>query len=68
MLSCVVLWHTVYMSRAPAELRAQQYPVAEPDAARLSPFIRDHNGIDGHYSFHLLDFDRSPPTARSGRA
>ncbi|WP_410875117.1 hypothetical protein [Nocardia sp. A7] len=45
------------MDRALAQLRAQQYPVLDADAARLSPFIRTHIGIDGHYSFHLPDFD-----------
>lgn len=54
-LNCVVLWNTVYMDRALSELRAQDYPVLDSDAARLSPFIRSHIGIDGHYSFHLPD-------------
>ncbi|WP_433662548.1 Tn3 family transposase [Nocardia sp. CA-128927] len=56
-LNCVVLWNTVYMDRALTELRGQQYPVLEADTARLSPFIRSHIGIDGHYSFHLPDLD-----------
>jgi hypothetical protein len=29
--------------------------VSDEDAARLSPFVRAHIGIDGHYSFHLPD-------------
>ena len=43
------------MDRALAQLRAQHYPVADADAVRLSPFVRTHIGIDGHYSFHLPD-------------
>lgn len=58
-LNCVVLWNTVYMDRALAQLRAQDYPVDDADIARLSPFVRSHIGIDGHYSFHLPDLDGS---------
>lgn len=54
-LDCVVLWNTVYMDRVLAELRGQGYPVADADVARLSPFVRTHLGIDGHYSFYLPD-------------
>lgn len=54
-LTCVVLWNTVYMDRALAELRVQDYPVLDADVARLSPFIRTHIGIDGHYGFSLPD-------------
>ncbi|NKY60933.1 Tn3 family transposase [Nocardia flavorosea] len=54
-LNCVVLWNTVYMDRALAELRALDYPLDDADVARLSPFVRSHIGIDGHYSFHLPD-------------
>ena len=54
-LNCVVLWNTVYLDRALDQLRAQDYPVLDADVARLSAFIRDHIGIDGHYSFNLPD-------------
>ncbi len=52
-LNCVVLWNTVYMDRALAELHVQDYPLDDADVARLSPSVRSHIGIDGHYSFHL---------------
>jgi Tn3 transposase DDE domain len=52
-LTCVVLWNTVYSNRALDQLRDQDYPVLDTDAERLSAFIRDHIGIDGHYAFHL---------------
>ncbi|MEU1981412.1 Tn3 family transposase [Nocardia sp. NPDC019395] len=54
-LNCVALWNTVYLDRALAELRAQDYPLDDVDVARLSPFVRSQLGIDGHYSFHLPD-------------
>jgi TnpA family transposase len=50
-MNCVVLWNTVYLDRALTEPRAQGYPVDNADVARLSPFVRSHIGIDGHYSF-----------------
>lgn len=37
------------------QLRAQDYPVLNTDAERLSALIRDTIGIDGHYAFHLPD-------------
>jgi len=55
-LNCVVLWNSRYMDRALDALRAQDCPVRDEDAARLSPFVREHIGLDGHYAFHLPDF------------
>ena len=54
-LNFVVLWNTVYFDRVLTALREQSYPVSDDDAMRLSPFVRAHIGIDGHYSFHLPD-------------
>ncbi|WP_454561918.1 Tn3 family transposase [Mycobacterium haemophilum] len=50
-----MLWNTVYLDRALATLREQDYPMSGDDAMLLSPFMRAHIGIDGHYSFHLPD-------------
>ncbi|MGP4102271.1 Tn3 family transposase [Nonomuraea sp. KM90] len=61
-LNCIVLWNTVCMDRALAELCAQGYPVLVEDVPRLSPFVRHHISIDGHYSFHLPDVGRQPPS------
>ncbi|ORI20697.1 Tn3 family transposase [Rhodococcus sp. 1168] len=52
-LNCVVLWNTVYLDRALDELRAQDYPVHDEDATRLSAFMRRHIRLAGHYSFQL---------------
>ncbi|WP_083873195.1 Tn3 family transposase [Nocardia testacea] len=54
-LNCVVLWNTVYLDRALVELRAQDYPARDEDAARLSAFMRRHIRLEGHYSFALPD-------------
>jgi TnpA family transposase len=44
-LNAVVLWTTVYLNAALAQLKTQGYPVLEEDAARLSPFVRKHLGV-----------------------
>ncbi|MFC4062886.1 Tn3 family transposase [Planomonospora corallina] len=54
-LNCVVLWNTVYLDTALQTLRAQGHHVADEDVVRLSPFMRRHINVHGHYSFHLPD-------------
>ena len=54
-LNCVTLWTTVYLDAAVRHLRAQGYPVREEDMARLSPFVSQHLGVHGTYSFVLPD-------------
>ncbi|RBO85211.1 hypothetical protein DFR74_11559 [Nocardia puris] len=49
----------MYLDRALAELRAQDYPVRDADTARLSAFVRKHLRLEGHYSFHLPDLGGS---------
>ncbi|CNF14031.1 Transposase and inactivated derivatives%2C TnpA family [Mycobacterium tuberculosis] len=64
-LNCVVLWTTVYLDAAVAQLKAQGYPVREEDMARLSPFVSRHLGVHGAYSFVLPDL--SPGAIRDLR-
>ena len=52
--NCVVLWTTAYLDAAVRQLKAQGYPVLE-DMARLSPFVSQHLGVHGTYSFVLPD-------------
>lgn len=54
-LNCITLWNTVYMDAALEQLRAEDYPVREEDLAYLSPFVRKHINVNGHYSFLLPD-------------
>ena len=49
------LWNSVYLDAAVARLRAEGYPVREEDLARLSPYIRKHINVQGHYFFELSD-------------
>ena len=52
-LNCVTLWNTVYLDAALDRLRADGYPVRDQDVARLSPYMRRHLNVHGHYSFQL---------------
>ena len=73
-LNCVTLWTTVYLDAAIRKLRAQGYQVREEDMARLSPFVSQHLGVHGTYSFVLPDLApgairdlRDPDADRRGR-
>jgi TnpA family transposase len=52
-LNCITLWNTVYLDTAIKQLRASGYPVLDADVARLSPYLRKHINVHGHYSFQL---------------
>lgn len=52
-LNCVTLWNSVYLDAAVAQLRAQGYPVLDTDLARVSPYLRGHLNVHGHYVFAL---------------
>lgn len=52
-LNCITLWNTVYLDAAIKLLRATGYPVLDADVARLSPYVRKHINVHGHYSFQL---------------
>jgi TnpA family transposase len=52
-LNCIVLWNTRYMNAALVQLRADGHVLLDDDIARLSPFVRHHLNVHGHYSFLL---------------
>lgn len=52
-LNCITLWNTVYLDAALARLRADGYQVHDEDVARLSPYVRRHLNVHGHYLFQL---------------
>lgn len=52
-LNALVLFNTRYLGAALDQLRAQGYEVRDEDAARLSPFRRQHINLLGRYSFLL---------------
>ena len=50
-VNVIVLWNTIYMDAALAQLRHEGYPIRDEDVARLWPFIHDHINLLGRYSF-----------------
>ncbi|MGH1349024.1 MAG: Tn3 family transposase [Nannocystales bacterium] len=50
-LNIIVLFNTRYMNAALEKLRVDGFPVDEQDVARLSPLMRKHINIQGHYAF-----------------
>ncbi|MGH9011390.1 MAG: Tn3 family transposase [Acidimicrobiia bacterium] len=54
-LNCVTFWNTVYLDAALNKLRADGYSLRPEDVARLSPYVRRHINVHGHYSFRLAD-------------
>jgi hypothetical protein len=53
--SCVKAYRVREMTRLDARLHAEGYPVRDEDAVRLSPYMRRHLNVHGHYSFLLPD-------------
>ena len=54
-VNMIVLWNTLYMSRALDDLRASGHAVRVEDVARLSPLFHDHINVLGRYRFALPD-------------
>jgi Tn3 transposase DDE domain len=46
---------TVYLDAALTRLRDEGYPVRDEDVVRLSPYMRRHLSVHGHYSSQLPD-------------
>ena len=54
-LNCITLWNTVYLDLVVAHLRANDHTVNNDDIAHLSPYMRRHINVQGHYTFQLPD-------------
>lgn len=51
-VNILVLWNTIYIDAALAQLRQEGYPIRDEDVARLSPFVHErHINLSGLYSF-----------------
>lgn len=60
--NAVVVWNTVYMQAAIAQLRQEVFPVPDEDLAHLSPARHEHINLYGKYSFILeLEPDQLRP-------
>jgi hypothetical protein len=52
-VNMIVLWNTIYMDAALAQLRAEGFKVRNEDVARLSPLSHEHINMLGRYSFSV---------------
>jgi hypothetical protein len=52
-VNMIVLWNTIYMDAALAQLKAEGFPVLDGDVARLSPLGFAHVNMLGRYAFSL---------------
>jgi TnpA family transposase len=55
-VNIIVLWNSLYLDRAVAELRERGLEVLREDIERLSPLGYDHIHLQGHYPFTLADY------------
>ena len=55
MVNVVVLWNTIYLDAALAQLRAEGVEVRDEDVAQLSPLGFEHINMLGRYAFTLPD-------------
>lgn len=51
----MVLWNTLYLDAAIAQLRAEGHDIKDEDAARLSPLKDRHINFLGRYLFNIKD-------------
>jgi hypothetical protein len=52
-VNAIILWNTIYMDAAIAQLRAEGFDVRDEDLARLSPLGHEHINMLGRYAFIL---------------
>jgi TnpA family transposase len=54
-VNLIVVWNTLYLDRALADLRKRGMDIAREDVERLSPLGHQHLNLLGRYSFALSD-------------
>jgi TnpA family transposase len=51
--NAVILWNTVYMAEAVAQLKREGYPINESDLAHIWPTRYEHINVYGRYHFNI---------------
>jgi TnpA family transposase len=67
--NAVILWHTVYMAEAVAQLKREGYPVNESDLAHIWPTRYAHITVYGRYYFNIEEAQKREglrPLRRTG--
>ena len=52
-VNAIILWNTIYMAPALAQLRAEGFDVGDEDVARLSPLSHEHINMLSRHAFTL---------------
>jgi hypothetical protein len=55
MVNAIILWNTLYIDRALADMRQRGMTVLSEDVARLSPIGHEHVNVYGKYSYTLAE-------------
>jgi TnpA family transposase len=56
--NAVIVWNTVYMAEAVAQLKREGYPVNESDLAHIWPSRYEHINVYGQYHFNIEEAQR----------
>ena len=56
--NAVIVWNTVYMAEAVAQLKREGYPVNESDLAHIWPSRYEHINVYGRYHFNIEEARR----------
>ena len=56
--NAVILWNTVYMAEAVAQLRREGYPIHDSDLARVWPTRYGHLNVYGRFHFDVEEAQR----------
>jgi TnpA family transposase len=55
----VIIWNTIYMSKAVKQLRSEGYPVDDEDLKRVWPTRLEHLNVHGRYQFNLNEIRKN---------
>jgi TnpA family transposase len=53
--NAVIVWNTVYMAEAVAQLKREGYPIHESDLAHIWPTRYEHINVYGRYHFNIAE-------------
>jgi TnpA family transposase len=56
--NAIVIWNTVYMAAAVAQLKQEGYPIHESDLAHIWPTRYEHINVYGRYHFNIEGYPR----------
>jgi len=55
----VIIWNTIYMSKAVKQLRQEGYPVEDEDLKHVWPTRSEHLNVHGRYQFNLNEIRKN---------